>query len=349
MRPKESALAGRVVPAAAGEDLKRLRVLIPTSRHIYRLVSYGMVADFEDAIAQASNADLIPVPLRSRRLQAKALLRGHPQRAVTAPGSNYDVCLLVAMGPHWLPGLRYIRHLRRVCRRVAVYLFDAWLDDLPALSRDTHIWPLIDDLFVSFDHALGPYSERLPCRVHYLPQAINPRWFQPHRLARPIDVLSVGRRLPAVHSHLLELSRARDLFYFFQTHSAPHAIDLRENQELVGRLCQSSRVHVNWSMDRTNPRRSKDGAAITSRWFESAACAASVIGYPPQTDEFRRVFPYPGFVYELDTVAPQATEAVLDEALADPHYEERRALADHVRTAHTWAMRWRQIVDRCGL
>lgn len=331
------------------QDLKLLRVLIPTSRHVYRLVSYGMVVDFEDAIAQASDADLVPVPLRSRRSRAQAVLRGHPQRAVSAPRSNYDVCLLVAMAPEWLPGLRYILHLRRVCRRVAVYLFDAWLSDLPALIRDRHIWSLIDDLFVSFHHAVGPYSERLPCRVHYLPQAIDARWFHPHRRARPIDVLSIGRRLPEVHGHLLELARARDLFYFFQTHSAPHAIDLRENQELLGRLCQSSRVHVSWSVDRTNPTRRTEGAAITARWFESAACGAAVIGTAPHGDEFRRLFPYPGFVHQLDTIAPEATEAILDGALADPHYEERRALAEHVRTVHTWGTRWRQIVEKCGL
>lgn len=56
--------------------LERIRVLIPTSRDIYRLVSYGMVADFEDAVASMSDADLVPVPLHSRRGQIDGVLNG---------------------------------------------------------------------------------------------------------------------------------------------------------------------------------------------------------------------------------------------------------------------------------
>lgn len=368
MPPSASPLERCPAPMPSGRELNRIRVLIPTGRHIYRTASYGMIVDFEDAVARASDADVVPVPLRSRRAQAKALLRGRceallsagvdasgaPQRAISPPRSSYDVCLLVAMGVDWLPGLIYLRDLKRSCARVAVYLFDSWLSDLPRIAKLRRALSFVDDLFVSFRHTLEPYAERLPCRVHYLPQAIDPRWFHPQRGERPIDVLSVGRRLPEAHRHLLELSRQRDLFYHYQTHVAPgsgtpQAIDLLENQELLGRLCQSSRVHVNWSVDRTNPARAGEGGAITARWFESAACGAAVIGSAPRTDQFTRLFPYQGFVRELDQTGRAATEAILDEALTDSREGERLALADHVRRVHTWGVRWRQIVEVCDL
>lgn len=332
-----------------GGRVKTIRVLIPTSRQVYRLVSYGMVVDFEDAVTAASDVDLVPVPLRSRRAEAAALMRGRPQRPVSAPRSSYDVCLLVAMAPAWLPSLGYIRNLRQAARRVVVYLFDSWLSDLPTLSSYRRVWPLVDDLFVSFVHARQGYAAALPCRVHYLPQAVDPRWFHPYRTTRPIDVLSVGRRLPAVHQRLLELSRRRDLFYYYQTHSAPTAIDLRENQELLGRLCQSARVHVSWSVERTNPSREQEGAAITARWFESAASGAAVIGGAPKTEEFARLFPYADFVRELDPGSPTTTDETLSAALADARHDERTTLAEHVRTFHTWSARWRQIGEVCGL
>ncbi len=330
-------------------SLQNIRVLIPTSRDVYRLVSYGMVVDFEDAVASASDADLIPVPLHSRRAQVQGLLRRQPLRPVAAPRAQYDVCLLVAMAPHWVPSLRYIRNLRRSAKRIVVYLFDSWLGDLPALHADRRVWSLVDDLFVSFSHAVGPYADQLDCRVHYLPQAIDERWFHPHRDERPIDVLSVGRRLPVVHERLLEIARRRDLFYYYQTHREPMAIDLRESQELTGRLCQSARAHVSWSVDRTNAARAGEGAAVTARWFESAASGAAVIGGAPRTEEFQRLFPFPGFVREIDPSAPGATEEALDAVFADPQREERRALAEHVRAVHTWDARWRQIVDTCDL
>lgn len=316
---------------------------------MYRTVSYGMVVDFEDAIAAASDADLVPVPLHSRRAQLQGLLRGRPPRAVEPPRSRYDVCVLVAMAPYWVPSLRYIRNLRRVARRVVVYLFDSWLGDLEALRSYRGVWSAIDDLIVSFPHTVDTYAHQLPCRVHYLPQAIDARWFHPYRGMRRVDILSLGRRLDAVHAQLLEIARRRDLFYEYQTHVMPQAIDFKENQELVGRLCQLARTHVSWPVDVTNPLRRDEGAAITARWFESAATGAVVLGAAPKGDEFRRLFPYPEFVIELDPANPPRTEEVLDEALRGPLAAERLELADYVSSTHTWAMRWRQIVELCEL
>lgn len=330
-------------------SLKRLRVLIPTSRHIYRLVSYGMILDFEDAVAAASDVDLVPVPLYSRRAQIQGLLRGKPLRSVSAPRPRYDVCLLVAMAPYWIPSLRYVRNLRNVANRVVVYLFDSWLTDLPSLQADRDLRSLADDLIVSFKHTVEPYVAGLPCRVHYLPQAADPRWFAPHDGERPIDVLSLGRRLPEVHTQLLEISRRRDFFYHYKTHEAPQVMDFRENQEFIGRLGQLSHAHVSWSVDRTNPQRRDEGAAITARWFESAACGSMVIGAAPQTDEFARLFPYPDFVRTLDPGDPVHTEEVVESARSNSHEPERRELAEYVRTRHSWDQRWREIVEICEL
>jgi hypothetical protein len=52
-------------------------------------------------------------------------MKRRPLRTVTAPRSHYDVCLLVAMAPYWVPSLRYVRDLRRSAKRIVVYLFDS--------------------------------------------------------------------------------------------------------------------------------------------------------------------------------------------------------------------------------
>lgn len=336
--------------SSAHDDLARLRVLIPTSRNVYRLVSYGMILDFEDAVCRLSDADLVPVPLHSRRGQLHAVLRGHPLRAVSAPATRYDACLLVAMGRQWLPSLTYIRDLRTICKRVIVYLFDAWVGDLPTIAKYHRVWELVDDLFVSFDHAVQPYASALPCGVHYLPQAVDPRWFYGDRASRPIDVLSVGRRLETVHKTLLAMSRDEEILYQYQTHAAPLAIDFYENQELLGTLCRASRLHVSWSVDATNAARRTEGSAVTARWFESAASGGVVVGRAPVSPEFGRLFPYPAFVHEIP--APDdhlGTREVLESALATRDVSERQALAEHVRTVHSWEARWRDIVAASGV
>lgn len=331
-------------------QLNRLKVLVPTNRAVYRLVSYGMVADFEDRIAEASDADVIPVALPSRRATVDALLaRRRPPSRVSAPRAHYDVCVFVAMGPDWLPSLRLVRNLRSIASRIVVYLFDCWLSDLDVVSKHAATWSLVDDVFVSFSHAVDGYARVLDCNVHYLPQAIDPRWFRGDRDRRPIDVLSIGRRRESVHQELLRLAQEQDLFYYFQTARAPQAIDLRDNQFLLGRLCQNARLHVSWSVDATNPQRRGESTAITARWFESAASGAVVVGSPPRTAEFARLFPYPEFVRELDPATPADTEAVVMDALARNDRSERQALADHVRNAHSWSRRWAQIIETCGI
>jgi hypothetical protein len=254
------------------------------------------------------------------------------------------------MEPQWIPSLAQVRDLRASTKKIVVYLYDAWLRDLDFVRRHRRLWSMVDHVFVSFTHSIEAYSELLECPVHYLPQAVSERWFHPYRTERPIDVLSIGRRLPDVHRQLLELSRRDDIFYFFQTARLPEAVDLRENQELLGRLCELSKVHVSWSVESTDAVRAEGGGPITARWFESAASAAVVVGRQPANAEFERLFPYDGFVREVDPASPADVERVVETAIADQSdRDERVALAEHVRTAHTWKARWREIVAVCAL
>jgi hypothetical protein len=347
---RRDASDSRVTTAQATDAaLRGLRVLVPTNREIYRLVSYGMVQDFENAVARASDADLVAVPLPSRRARMSALRQGRPLRPVEPPRSTYDLCFFVAMDPYWMPTLGYVRRLRESARQVVVYLFDAWLGNTAAVKRYRRLWSLVDHVFISFSHAMDAYSALLDCEVHYLPQAIDERWFHPYRDDRPIDVLSVGRRLPSVHRDLLDLSRRADLFYHYQTASAPQAIDLAENQALLGNLYQRAKIQVNWPIDETNAMRTGEGSAITARWFESAASGGIVVGRRPPGRDFDRVFPFDGFVREIDLHTTGDSKRVVTAALADrSDRAERLALAEHVRTVHTWAVRWRQIVEACG-
>src|SRR5438094_110561 len=175
------------VPARSDENLRALRVLVPTNRHIYRALSYGMVVDFEDSVAELSDADVMPTPLPSRRARLAALREGRVLRPVEPPRSGYDLCLFVAMEPQWVPSLGFVKALRARAKRVAVYLYDAWLADLDSVRRNRRVWSMVDDVFISFTHSLEAYRDALDCPVHYLPQAVHERWFNPHRVDRPID------------------------------------------------------------------------------------------------------------------------------------------------------------------
>ena len=331
----------------AGE---RPTVLIPTSRSHHRLVSYGVVMEFEDAMRERADADLIDVHAYSRRRRLHGALRGQfALPKVVPPREQYDLCFLAAMDGTWISSLGSIDRLRERCRRIVVYVFDAWLADVRWLRRYRREWRLCDTIYVSFPWAVDAYARELGRDVEYLPQAARAERFHPERAARPIDVLSVGRRFQGAHALLLDLAARRDLFYFYQEAVRPQAIDLRESQLLLARLCQSAKAQVSWPVELTNPARRSEGSAITARWFEAAACASIVFGREPADEEFRRLFPYDDFVLELDPEDEHGFERRVLEALEAYDREPRLELAEHVRTHHSWERRCETILADAGL
>ena len=53
--------------------------------------------------------------------------------------------------------------------------------------------------------------------------------------------------------------------------------------------------------------------------------------------EFERLFPYPDFVHEIPAPGDHLhTREILEAALATRDVSERQALAEHVRTVHSW-------------
>jgi hypothetical protein len=317
-------------------------VLIPTNRSTYRLVSYGSVIDFEDAMRERTDADLVDIPAHSRRAWLRAMLKPNDRTfsPVPTPREKYDLCFFVAMDPSWVPSLRYIEGLREKCERVVVYVFDAWLANAHWLRRNRREWGLCDLVYVSFPWAVETYSRHLSCPVEYLPQAALAARFHPSRQERPIDILSVGRRLAPAHSVIFEIAQKHDLFYHFSEAMAQQSVDLVESQQLLGRLCQSARSQVCWPVEMTRRDRKGEGSPITVRWFEAAACGSIVFGARPSAAEFADIFPYEDFVVQLDYRRPAEFERTLVSALGDEaDWLARQQLAQYVRARHSWEAR----------
>lgn len=329
------------------------KVLVLTNRSWDKIVSAGTILDLEDAMTRVARTEVLALPPSNRRARLQALRSGRRITPSSPASSRYDMCLLAIFQADQIRALKYVRDLRRVCKRVVVYLFDAWVSDSAIIRRHRNLWGTCDSLFVSFPSAVEPYSRWLDCPVAYLPQAIEPRRFNPTRLERPIDVLSLGRRVTAVHRALVEAAERLDLWYHFSEARAPRAIDLRESQLLAGQLCRSAKIQICWPIELTHASEEKrlrfserDGSPITARWFEAAACASVVMGAAPRTAELSTLFPYEGFVRELDPSAPELVRARVLEALADDgDREERQLLARYVMREHSWEARCRAMLS----
>jgi hypothetical protein len=328
------------------------RVLIPTNRHWYKIVSAGTILDFEDAMRGVANTELLELPPLGRRARFRALASGQRIRPATVPGGPYDLCLFILFQPHEIRALANVAGLRQHCRKVAVYIFDAWVGATDVFRRYRKLWRLCDRIFVSFPRAAEAYARYVDCPIEYLPQAADPARFHPFREDRPLHLLSVGRRLEEIHRRLMEISSRHDLWYHFSESRAPAAIDLGDSQFLLGRLCQSARIQICWPVDLTDaehPRAGfsvEDGSPVTARWFEAAAAGSVVLGARPRSPEFAELFPFPDFVREIDSHSPAELERdVLDALENQRDSNQRRALADHVRRVHTWQARCERILD----
>jgi Glycosyl transferases group 1 len=326
-------------------------VLIPTRRLWYGLVSAGTMVDFENAMAAPASTDFLHLPRYVGRRET--LRSGRRTASVSVGEGRYDLCLFPVFGPGEIASLRYVRRLRKACKRLVIYVFDAWTSQVALLRRYRRLWDSCDHVFVSFPRAVEQYRQILRCPVTYLPQAIEPSRFHANRVERPIHILSIGRRLESVHRTLLAVSVRRDLWYYFSEFRAPHAINLEESQLLLGRICQSARIQVCWPVEITHrvdarvgysPR---DGSPITARWFEAAASGSVVIGARPIDPEFDELFPYQRFVREINPDSHvEVEEAVVECLHTDPvDMKERQALAEHVRCKHSWESRCRTILE----
>jgi hypothetical protein len=329
------------------ETGKKPVVLIPTNRSSYRLVSYGAVLDFEDAMRERTDADLVDVPAYSRRARLRAAVdpRNRAFDRVSTPRDEYDLCFFVAMEPSWITSLRYIEGLREKCKRIVVYVFDAWLANSYWLGRNRREWSMCDLVYVSFPWAVDTYSRHLGCRVEYLAQGASASRFHPFRQERPIDVLSVGRRESEAHALILKVSQKHDLFYHYSEAVAPRPIDPVESQQLLARLCQSAKSQACWPVELTNYGRSSEGSPITVRWFEAASCGSMVFGRRPRAADFDEIFPFERFVLELDPNRPDEFERKVLSALEDEtDSEARQQLARFVRSRHSWEARCETIL-----
>jgi Glycosyl transferases group 1 len=330
-----------------------LRVLVPTSRSWYRIVSAGAILDFENAMAKCADVDFAEVPPLGRRAHLRSLASGSKPRRIGLDG-EYDLCFLAVFQPDDIRALAVLDGVRRHCRRVVVYVFDAWAASTVSLRRHRRLWSLCDKVFVSFPAAVDAWRTHIDCPVEYLPQAIDPERFRP-RADKPIDVLSVGRRLESVHRQLLDIAARHDLWYQFSESRATTAIDLDDSQFLLARLCRSARIQICWPVEITNPETkrsgytSADGSPVTARWFEAAASGSIVMGTRPASPEFDRLFPSRAFVRELPRASLHELERELLRALTDDEdLRSREALADHVRTHHSWQARCVEILKGCA-
>lgn len=345
---------------------RRARVLLVTLRNLTTHAAWCSNYEFEDVIRSVDDVDMIEIEraphFEFRRHVASSIAWRSSYRAFTnlSPGvkhvklkREYDVFVFVCMNVWDLLYLNAVVDWQSRCRVKICYLAEIYAEQTAELQHLLRRLEDFDHVFQSFSGSMDAISKivRRPC--HHLSHAADVLRFTPYPnpAERVIDVLSIGRRAEPVHQALRRLAATRDIFYLYDTlpsllvrPSVPV-----EHREMIANAARLSRFFVTYPAkfgdDETHGQ-----SEVGARYFEGAAAGTILLGQAPASSAFRRDFPWPDAVVELD---PDGSDVV--EVLADlSRRPDEMALLGARNAAaalrwHDWAHRWNSILETAGL
>ena len=194
--------------------------------------------------------------------------------------------------------------------------------------------------FVTYREAVEAIKHRSPeLPVEWLPPGFSRAVFQDRGLSRDIDVLWVGRRQERLHESLLRVCAEAGYTYRYSQPGPPDPATTEELSELLAR----ARYFV---VTPPGPdKRVGNFNPLTTRYFEGPGAGARLLGVLPRSGELQDLLPMSAIV----ECAADGSDlrAVLAEADADPHWEEKRVSArDLVHQRHGWDDRAKHIYER---
>lgn len=317
--------------------------------------------EWEDLIATWEGAELIAPPrghvARADRWGrwAQRALRHAPalaQRLAPTPSqARYELLVVVCRSPQDLLRLGPLAPLRARCRRAICWFSELWAGTIPSRRLD----PLrtFDVIGLSYHGSVAPLQARLPeVQIRFVPPAVDTLAFQRDpELARPIDMLYMGRRDPGLHAQLQRWANAGDRHYVFTT-ARPGALwpPAREHRQQLAAQIGRARHFMVHPAKFDAPQQTRGQQELGFRYFEGLAAGAALVGNAPQPPVLRALFDWEDSVFALPPGDPHAAD-VLSRLDADPE----RVLAAgarnacHARQRHDWVHRWLDLLAAAGV
>jgi hypothetical protein len=355
--------------AADTAPATRPRVAVLSRRHVDQRVWNAAQYEFEDVILDIEDATLIAPPKRDSgevaemRRRTTNKVRQVLKRPVLTAMSNVelteDVDLffgIFASVPE-LADLNRVSGWREHSGKAVAFLIELWTTQLPRYREDLKALRGFDHIFLFSRDAIPAVEEITGVPCTYLPAATDTLRFAPTDLMQPervIDVLSYGRRLESTHQVLLKrLEEEEQFFYHYQTGDGPLPLmDYREHRILLAESLKRSRYSVVYRNNDNDDRARMTGGedSLTTRYFESAAAGALLLGSRPDTPDFDDCFSWPLPIQEFSGDETEIL-ASLDRLDADLEWQlqaRRNGVQGSLR-AHDWAHRWLKVLEVAGM
>ncbi len=268
---------------------------------------------------------------------------------------NYDLFFFCCQFPHELAALDRLRGWRKRTGWAACYLFESWSSSLLETAGNLRILDQFDHVFVLNGQAIPELSRYTKARITHLPPATDVALATPMPMPsrRSIDVYSFGRRAPAIHDQLLQLSGRRpDFFYVYDSIQGGTVPNWLDHRCLTASHMKRARFFMAFNpgdIGGGGKGRFRHEQALSTRYFEGAAGGAVMLGSAPSCAEFAKHFDWP------DAVVLLAPDGDIAELLAGLLRDKdrlmmvsRRNVVESLRR-HDWSHRWQQILSYVGL
>lgn len=352
--------------AMANKGPSRRRVLLVTLRRLNTHAAWCSNFEFEDVIRSVDDVDMLelePAPhFELRQHIARSIAWRSRYRAFTDlnPGvkpvrlnRDYDVFVFVCMNVWDLLYLNAVANWKARCKVKLCYMSEFYAGQAAELQHLLRRLEDFDQIFQPFLDSVGAISKIVNKPCHRLPHAADVLRFTPYPKpsARVIDVMSIGRRSEPVHQALRRLAAARNFFYLYDTLPSPlvRPSNPIEHREMLASAARVSRFFVTYPAkfgDDETHGQSEAGA----RYFEGAAAGAVLLGQAPGALAFRRDFPWPDAVVELNADGSDVADVLAD---LSRRPDELARLGGRNAVAalrwYDWAHRWSSILEIAGL
>jgi hypothetical protein len=349
------------------------KVLLVSNHNADRRARNGVCHEFVDVVAGVENATLLAPeaqamprgadllePLRPGRGSLLAIAkefdlawRGRAIAPVTV-SEDYDVCFFVGHFLRDLINLRRVSGWRTRSKFAVAFIVETWTGSLDRNRSELSVLDQFDHVFVMNADAVSVLQRYTRTPVSAMNTATDSLHASPVAIdtPRPVDVACIGRRVDAVHHRLRALASERDLFYVFDIWGGGRAIDWAEARAANAELIRRSRYSIVWDPATTKSKAAvmRSDRALSTRYFESAAGGAILLGSRSAAPAYAQNFDWPDAVIDI---APDGRdlEARLQELDGDPVRcaAIRRANVVNCLRRHDWVHRWQQVLAVAGL
>jgi hypothetical protein len=337
------------------------RILLFSQRGLRYQAANCCLYEFEDLIADFDRVDLF-IPNNeysfSRKLHRiiKYVTKSDYCATKISPfphqytlDQEYDLLFAVLDNPWQIYLLDSIQNWREKCRYVACYVGEIWDPELDNWRLLQEPFQYCDRIFLGVHHSVEKLSKQINIPCSYLAPGVDTVLFSPYPFLpyRSLDLCYVGRRVPAIHQTLLDLTTKKNFFYYYDT-AKKLQLEVENHQEhrrLLANLLKRSRYTICTYAKFNRLEETGGYQEIGYRFFESAAAGTVMLGIPPKTEVFQKYFGWSDSIIEIDLNTSDINN-IITELDAQPERLIRISRDNVINSLqkHDWVYRWREVL-----